>query len=200
MRTTARKASSWILLALTLPLLSACAGMGLEDILSGMPLGGDVRGEVDWVDERNREINVRGGWGGGEAVRYDSRTRVVYRERSYDVRDLERGDLVSIDVDSDSRGRRYARTVQVERSVRDSEGRRGNEDYRRQRFDGRVAWVDHERGQFALEMGRYDYVVTVPYRTSDETRRRFQRLRRGDRARFEGSELDRDRIELYRFL
>src|SRR5690606_14775668 len=60
-------------------------------------------------------------------------------------RDLERGDLVTIDVDDDSRGRRYARTVRVERSVRDSDRRqqRGN---RIERFDGRVTWASADRG------------------------------------------------------
>ena len=172
--------------------------MGWEDVLGGLPLGGDVRGEISYVDERNREIGVSGSWGGGETVRYDSRTRVIYRQREYRIRDLERGDLVSINVDSDSRGRRYARTVRVERSVRDS-GRRGGE-YRLQRFDGRVAWVDYNRRQFGVELGRYDYTVTLPPRASNDTLRRLQRLRRGNRVRFEGEELSRERIELYRFL
>jgi hypothetical protein len=197
MRLTKRR-TRWLLLVLTVPLLSACAGMGWEDVLSGLPMGGDVRGEIQWIDERSREIGVGGSWGGGETVHYDSRTRVLYRDRSYRVTDLERGDLVSIDVDSESRGRRYARTVRLERSVRDSDGRRA--DSRQQRFDGRVAWVDYDRGQFGLEMGRTGYTVTVPYRAGESTLRRFQRLRRGDRVRFEGAAFERSRVELYRFL
>lgn len=197
MRSTGRKAAPWLMLALTLPVISGCAGMGLEEILGGVPMGGDVRGEIEWVDERNREIGVSGGWGGRETVSYDSRTRVVYQRRTYEVRDLERGDLVSIDVDSDSRGRRYARTIQVERSVRDSDGRTGGR--RLQRYEGRVQWVDLDRGEFGAEIGRTQYTVVLPHRSDDSTLRHFRRLRRGDRTRFEGEQFDRRVIELYRF-
>jgi cold shock CspA family protein len=124
---------------------------------------------------------------------------VVYRERRYEVRDLERGDVVSIDVDEDSRDRRYARTVRVERSVRDGDGR--VDGGRLERFDGRVVWVDLDRGQFGLEAGRGgSYVVTVPYRSRDSTLSRFRRLRRGDRVRFDGESYSRGRIELERFV
>lgn len=139
-----RTRTPWMTLAFMVPLVTGCAGMGLEDLLGGLPPGSDVRGEIDWVDERSREIGVSSGWGGRETVRYDSRTRVVYRDRRYEVRDLERGDVVSIDVEEDSRGRTYARTVRVERSIRESSG--GNDGARRERFDGRVAWIDVDRG------------------------------------------------------
>lgn len=186
------------MLLLTLPLMTGCAGMGWQDVLTGIPMGGDVRGEITRVDERSRLIAVRGSWGGGETVRYDSRTRVIYRDRNYRVRDLERGDLVSIDVDSESRGRSYARTVRVERSVRDTRGRAGER--RVERFNGQVAWVDRNRGQFGVEMGRYEYTVTIRSRSDRNTARRLDRLRRGNRVRFEGEELGRRRITLHRFL
>lgn len=132
MRHTAARTGRRAALVLALALLSGCMGFRLEDILTGLPMGGDVRGEVAWVDERSREIGVSGSWGGRETVRYDSRTRVIYRQREYRVRDLERGDLVSIELDSDSRSRRYARTIRVESDGRDS--RRGGRDGRRDRF------------------------------------------------------------------
>lgn len=198
MHTTARRARRWGGLALVLQFLSGCAGIGLQDILTGLPVGGDLRGEIEWIDTRDREIGLSRGWGGAETVRYDDRTRVIYGQRRYDIRDLERGDVVSIDIDQDARRRHYARTIRVERAGRDSGGRRG--DVRRERYDGRVAWVDRDRGQFGLEMGRSEYVVTVPYRNGSDVSRRFERLRRGERARFEGAELNRGRIALYRFL
>lgn len=200
MHSTVRRARRWSGLALALPLFSACVGMGWEDILTGMPMGGDVRGEVSYVDERRREIGVRGGWGGGETVRYDSRTRVIYRQRQYGVRELRRGDLVTIDVDGDSRGRRYARTIRLERDARDSRSRDRRGEYRLERFDGRVAWVDRDGRRFGLQQGRTEYVVTVSSRGNGDAVRRLGRLRRGDRARFEGQAINRGRIELVRFL
>lgn len=198
MRRSARRMASSLALVFGLPLVTGCAGIGLEDLLGGMGMGGDVRGEIDWVDERSREIAVSGGWGGRETLRYDSRTSVVYRDRRYEVRDLERGDVVAIDVDEDSRGRRYARTVRVERSVRDSGG--GQSGGRIERFDGRVTWVDVNRGQFGVELGRGEYDVSLPYRASNSTVDRFRRLRRGDRVRFEGELYNQGRIGLERFL
>ena len=185
-------------LLLLIPLFAGCAGMGWGDVLGGLPLGGNVRGEVDRVDTRRREISVRGSWSGRETVRYDSRTRVIYQQRNYRVTDLERGDMVTIDVDSDSRGRRYARTVRVERSTREADRRRSRSD-RIERFDGRVTWVERNRGQFGLEAGRYAYTVSVPARAERGTLRRFDRLRRGDRVRLEGVERDRGWVQLHRF-
>ena len=124
MRIGAWRGAASAALVLAATSVTGCAGMGLSDILSGIPLGGDVRGEIVWVDSRRREMGISSGWGNRETLRYDSRTRVVYRDRRYDVRDLERGDVVSVDVDEDSRGRRYAETVRVERSARDSGRRR----------------------------------------------------------------------------
>ena len=188
---------SRVLLLVALPMLGGCVGMGWEDVLRGVPIGGDLRGEVSWVDTRRREIGLRSGWGGGESVRYDNRTRVIYRQRNYRVTDLERGDLVSISVDSNSRGSRYARTVRVERSVRDAG--RSSERARVQRFDGRITWVDGQRREFGLQSGRTERVVTVRSRGDRDTQRRFDRLRRGNRVRFEGVALGRGVIELRRF-
>lgn len=185
------------IVTLMIPLLGGCLGMQLEDVLMGGPGGGDMRGEISWVDQRRREIGLRGGWGGGQSVRYDSRTQVVGGRRGMRVTDLRRGDRVRIRVDSRSRGDRLARTVQLERSVRDSN--RNRADARVQRFDGRVAWVDGRRGQFGLSSGRYDYTVDLPSRSSAEMRRRIDRMRRGDRVRFEGVERGRGVIELRRF-
>lgn len=128
MHTKARRARRWGGLALVLPLLSGCAGFGLEDIFTGLPVGDDLRGEISWIDTRDREIGLSRGWGGEETIRYDGRTRVIYGQRRYDIRDLERGDLVSVDLDREARRRHYARTIRVEREVRDS--RRGRDDDR----------------------------------------------------------------------
>lgn len=183
--------------ALMIPMLGGCLGMQLEDVLRGTSTGGDVRGEISWVDRRQREIGLSGGWGGGQSIRYDSRTRVVSSGRNMRVTDLRRGDRVRIHVSSSSRGERLARTVQLERRIRNSDRDRANA--RVQRYDGRVSWVDDRRGQFGMTAGRYDYTVNLPTRSSAEMRRRIDRMSRGDRVRLEGVERGRGVIELRRF-
>ena len=44
--------------------------------------GGDVVGEVEYVDTRAREIEIRTDSGRTSVIRYDDRTQVVYRQRS----------------------------------------------------------------------------------------------------------------------
>lgn len=191
------RAARIAVLALALPVLGGCMGMGWEDVMRGIPTGGDLRGDVSWVDQRRREIGVRSGWGGDQSVRYDSRTRVVGGGRNMRVTDLRRGDPVRIQVSSSSRGARVARTVQVERNVRSSDRDRANA--RSRNFDGRVSWMDRDRARFGMTSGRYGYTVHVPSRSTGEMRRQMDRLRRGARVRFEGVERGGGVIELRRF-
>lgn len=189
--------------------LSGCAGMGsLGDVLGGMGMpgtGGEVRGEVRYVDTRSRELEISSGWGGSRRVEYDRRTEVLYRQRRYSVSALERGDVVSMRVRQDRRGRLYTDRIYVERSVRDR-GRSypGDRDYpddrHLQSYSGRVDYVDRDRGIFEMrgQHGR-TYLVYLPERPSRSTRDRFRRLRRGDHVRFEGEQFSDRRVELYRF-
>lgn len=198
--------------ALVLPLLATagCAGIALEDVLGGMGgMGGStVEGEIRYVDERDREIELRssGGFGGTTRVRYDSGTEVFYRDRRYSVSALEPGDLVSIRLERDSRGGRHADEIHVRRSARDGGSGGGGEydDYPSggiRSLQGRVGWVDTRRGRFELEEGSYGrtYVVSLPYNPGSSTVDRFRRLRRGDNIRIEAELLGQDRVELVRF-
>lgn len=189
---------------------SGCAGTTLGDVLGGMGgmggiggMGSEVRGEVARVDDRGRRIELRSGWGGSSRVRYDSRTEVIYRDRRYSVRDLERGDLVSIRLEGASRGEPYADRIYVEESVRDR-GRGGSPADRApaprlELFDGRVRDVDPRRGWFQLDSRRGRYTVTLPYDPPSSLVRRFRRLRRGDAVTIEAARVDRGRVEVYRF-
>lgn len=58
-----------------------------------------LRGRVSWVDERAQVIRLDAGSYGGQLVevRYDSRTYVDWRGQRYPARDLDPGDVVSID-------------------------------------------------------------------------------------------------------
>lgn len=178
--------------------LSACASMGSwQDILRDA--GGysnDVSGEVQFVDTRRQEIEVRSGWGRNERVRYDGRTEVVYQNRRYRVRDLERGDRVYIRLDDRSGRDAYARTIHVE----ESRSARNDDRYRVERVEGMIRYVGDREGAFQIETRR-DGLITVYL--GDNPRRadrdRFRKLRRGDRVSVEGVYVSDRRMVLDRF-
>lgn len=98
---------------------AGCASMaGWENVL-GMPgSGGQLRGEVDRIDSRRREIRLVSGWGRSTTVSYDARTEVVgARRRS--VSGLSRGDEVSMRVMRDRAGHLYTDRIYLERDGRD---------------------------------------------------------------------------------
>jgi len=66
--------------------------------------GGDVNGEVAYVDTRAQEIEIRTDSGRTSVLRYDDRTQVIYRQRNYSVDNLERGDYVAARVQQDRGG------------------------------------------------------------------------------------------------
>src|SRR5688572_17086905 len=75
---------------------------GIGDILGGVLGGGAPAGmesgavvaEVQGVDAQNQVIQFRTEQGQNVNIRFDSRTRVVYRQQEYPVTSLERGDVV----------------------------------------------------------------------------------------------------------
>jgi hypothetical protein len=184
--------------------LPGCAGAGLEslaDILAaGGMYGGDVSGEIRRIDTRRQEIEVESGWGGAERVRYDGRTEVYHGQRRYDVRSLERGDLVRMRVEND-RGEPYASVIEVQGSVNDRGGiGRGGRSDRLERIGGSVGRIDDRAGWFELFPGRNRAIMVVlPYDPPRSVREQFRRLRRGQRVNVEAYMIDNSRAELYRF-
>lgn len=183
--------------------LGGCASLGsLEDILGNMGglYGNELTGEIRQVDTRRQEIELESGWGEREWVRYDGRTEVYYRQQRYSVRDLDRGDRVRIRLDdTGNRDRaRYASVIQVqEGTVYDDRDVYS----RRERIDGRVRQIDTRDGWFEVTDGRGDVLlVTLPYDPNRGLYDRFRRLDRGDRVRFEAQRLNRNRVEILRFL
>ncbi len=78
----------------------------------------DLRGSVVQVDTRARLIRLDGGGYGNQVqVRYDARTTVDYRGRSYRPENLQRGDLVRIRVRQVGVNQWLAERITVERSV-----------------------------------------------------------------------------------
>lgn len=158
-----------------------------------------LAGEVQRVDTGRGEIRIETSHG-DHVVRYDDRTRVLYRGETYRPENLEPGDVVEVETVETRGGETYADTVEVTRSVQertDAGERLGAE-----RLTGTVEWVDARRGEFGVraEERRGTSTVEVPFDARDSVRDRFARLARGDYVRIEVEELDRDRLELVRFL
>lgn len=77
----------------------------------------NIAGEVQYVDTRASELEVRADNGRTSLVRYDANTRVVYQQRNYSVSNLEPGDQVTLRTQTDRNGRLYTDLVTVSNSV-----------------------------------------------------------------------------------
>lgn len=198
--TKSRAATATLVIALA---GTGCAQMGgFEDILGGaLPgQGGDLRAEVQSVDTRDREIQVRTDDGRSADVLYDDRTRVVYRDQEYPVRALERGDLVRMRVEETRTGALYTDLVEVEQSV----GERQESDFpsgsSAQRMEGSVTWIDDGNGQFLLDTrSEGDVMVNLPRNPPSEMVRDFRNLDRNDYVRVEVRWISQRQAELVRF-
>ena len=172
----------------------------------GGTTGSDVIGEVEYVDPRAREIEIRLTAAESTVLRYDDRTQVIYRQRNYSVSNLERGDYIAARVQQDRDGRSYTDTITVRESVQDRSGRGsggsgGSVSSRFDRVDGRVEYVDARRGTFELRDSRNrTIVVSVPFNAPRQVMDRFNRLREGDSVAIEGRSAGNDRFELENFL
>ena len=203
----ARKLTRGTLL-LSMLLLAGCpelAQIGGLDGLGGYGgTGTEVVGEVEHVDGRAREIEIRTDDRRTATVRYDNRTQVLYRQRNYSVENLEPGDYIAARVQQERDGRTYTDTITVRESVQDRGGRAGGGrgGYRNfDQVDGRVEYVDPRRGTFELRDSRNRILmVSVPFNAPRPVIDRFNRLREGDTVRIEGRTVGNDRFELETFL
>jgi hypothetical protein len=189
-------------LSLAFLTLAGCHELGHIDGIGdyGGMGSNDVVGEVEHVDPRSREIEIRTDAGRTTVLRYDDRTQVIYQQRNYAVANLERGDYIAARVQQDRDGRSYTDTITVRESVQDR-GSRGGGVGRLDRAEGRVEHVDLRRGTFELRDSRNRlYVVSVPFNASRSVIDRFNRLRDGDSVRIEGRAVGADRFELENFL
>jgi len=182
--------------------LAGCHELGHIDGIGdyGGVGGNDVVGEVEYVDPRSREIEIRTDTGRTAVLRYDDRTQVIYQQRNYAVANLERGDHVAARVQQDRDSRSYTDTITVRESVQDR-GSLGGGVGRLDRAEGRVEYVDPRRGTFELRDSRNRLiVVSVPFNAPRAVIDRFNRLRAGDSVRIEGRAAGTDRFELENFL
>ena len=194
----------YLICGIPLVFVMGCAELG-SVITAGDIYGNgsqsEISGEVRSVNARSREIEIRTDDRRIEVVRYDGQTRVVYRDRDdYTVSNLEAGDYVALQVQTDRPGDLYTNLVRVRESVQD----RGGASSGRERFaqvEGRVESVDPRRGEFEIrdDSGKR-VVVALPYNARRSDVDRLQNLRRGDYVRVEGKFLDSGRFELETFV
>ena len=194
--------------------LSGCAGSNLGalgDILGGAMGGmggqqgqgqGQLVVEVQGVDTRQQVIAVRTQEGQQGNVMFDQNTVVTYQNQQYPVTALERGDVVSMQVQQTQQGTPYASRIDVQQSVQDRGGQSTGSvgSGQRQQVYGRIGQIDHNRGTFQVQTQQGTYVVTLPYNPGNATTDYFPRLRTGDNVRLEGTVIGNGRIELYRFM
>ena len=192
--------------------LSGCAGSGIGDVLGGVLGGGQpaaqsgtLVAEVRSVNTRDQVIRVRTEAGETADVRFDSRTTVSYRDRTYPVDALETGDIVRMAITTTSQNEYYTAQIEVEQSVQDRTGSVTDDDDdidsdRLYQLSGRVEAVDRSRGRFTLRLSNgVTATVTMPYQPRSTDRTTFDRLRSGDTVRVEGRYIAANLMELVRF-
>ena len=188
---------------------AGCAQLGtVGDILGGMAgtgtgAGNEVYGEVRYVDTQRQTLQVTTTQGQTANVYFDNRTRVIYQNQEYQVTNLEPGDEVGMRLQQDQRGNVYTDYIMVTRSVQERQGGTvgtGTQSGGYRQLEGRVGYIDYNRGQFEVQASNGARVqVVLPYNTAGATADRFRRLRQGDYVRLEGRLVAQNRLELERF-
>jgi len=190
----------WVFLSLALIALTGCPAMDPLDTGGIGGINNDVIGEVQFVDSRNRELEIRTDSGRRSVLRFDNNTQVIYRQRNYPVSNLERGDYVAARVQQDRDGRWFVTSISVRETAQDR-GMGASTGNRLDRTEGRVEFIDTRRGTFEIRDPRNRVVlVSVSFNAPRTVTDRFNRLRNGDYVRVEGRSTATDRFDLENFL
>ena len=182
----------------TLFALFACTNTrNLKNVLGSALVANQVSGYVQGVDTRSQHISLQSSTGQSMDIRYDDETKVVYNSQSYPVTSLDRGDQVTVRVQS-TRSGYYTDFVQVDQAVQGSSGSASSSNV--QTIQGTVRDVDTQNGLFSLDVGTGTRVtVSMPYSPNRIDMKRFQDLRQGDNVRIAGVYLNSSRVELRQF-
>ncbi len=180
---------------------TGCAG-ALGNVLGGSPgMGGStISGEVNYVDTRYQEVEVRESNGQIVRLGYDSQTDVYYQSNRYSPTSLEQGDQVLATVQKSSADNvdYYASRIDVQQSVQDRGGSGGS--VNTQVVSGTVQSVDARNGTFSMQTSNGQRLtVFMPYRATQTDAARFDRLRRGDYVSAEVEWIASDQARLVRF-
>jgi hypothetical protein len=65
--------------------------------------------------------------------------------------------------------------------------------------EGRVGWIDYQRGQFSLVTNRGTVTVMMPYNTSSGMANQFRNLRQNTYVRVQGQMVSNNQLQLTRF-
>ncbi|MBW8768430.1 MAG: hypothetical protein JF589_01595 [Gemmatimonadetes bacterium] len=178
--------------------LAACANSrGLGSVLGSALVATQVSGLVQGVDTQSQRISLQSSNGQSMDIRFDGDTKVVFNNQSYPVTSLDRGDQVTVRVQS-TRSGYYTDLVQVDQPVRGSSGSASSSNV--QTIRGTVHDVDTQNGLFSLDVEAGARVmVSMPYSPNRADMKRFQNLRQGDSVRIAGVYLNSSRVELRQF-
>jgi len=193
--------------------VTGCSQLGtLGNVLGGVMQPGvgsgsaNVAGTVRYVDTQRQMIQVTTQQGQTGNVYFDNRTQVVYQQQNYSVTALEQGDEVQMQLQQDQQGNYYTSYIQVVRSVRDSGGYNNTGGYNNGGYnnnlmqaEGRVGWVDYQRGQFQLVTSGRTYTVMMPYNSSAADANQFRNLRQNSYVRVQGQLVGNNQLQLTRF-
>jgi hypothetical protein len=178
--------------------LAACTSTGsLRSALGSVLVANQVSGYVQGVDTHSQRISLQASTGQSLDIQYDDKTKVVYNNQSYPVTALDRGDQVTVSVQS-TRSGYYTDLVRVDQPIQGSSGPATSSNV--QMIEGTVRDVDKQNGLFSLDVGTGTRVtVSMPYSPNRADMNRFQNLRQGDTVRIAGVYLNSARVELRQF-
>lgn len=165
----------------------------------------EVEGEVVRVERLPNLLVLDSPDRGTLRIAFSADTPVYYRGDEFSVSNLEPGDEVRVEVREDAGGGLRTDYIVVTRSVQDREGGSGgggddDEPGEVETFTGRVDQVERDRGRFTVATDtRGTLTVLMPYQPMAADQQMFERLRSGQRVRFDGEWLGSGRVALVRF-
>ena len=189
------------LVAMVVLAVAACSSNSLGDVLGGVmnSPASQVSGNVQGVDTRSQMVFIRQNDGSSLGVRYDSRTEVVYQNRTYSVTSLENGDQVTARIVDNGNGNYYTDYIQVNSAVSDSGGY-GNDAGAIYNLSGTVRQIDSYNGMFTMDTQQNGRItVSMPYNPRSTDLSRFRDLRSGDYVSLQALQLNSGRYELRQF-
>jgi hypothetical protein len=206
-----------VALAVGLSVWAGCAPVAtptLNEVRSGQGGGqlaadttlqpGEIRGEVIEIDPSRREIRVQTDDGRRQVLEYDNtRTRVAYYGRDYNVDQLQRGDMIAFQ--TSPRDVNYIDIIRIQEPVQIRPGapvaQRSPLPARPDIVEGTVERIQYDLGVFEVRprTGR-TVTVSIPYNAKASDVENFRRLRRGDHVRVEGEFVNSDNLQLLAFL
>lgn len=165
----------------------------------------EVVGEVVRVERMPNVLVLTSAERGTLRIGFSADTPVYYRGERYTVSNLEEGDEVRVEVREEV-GELRTDYIAVTRSVQEAGGIGGGgapggvETGEVETLTGRVTAVEPDRGRFTVATEtRGTVTVLMPYRPLTADRDHFERLRTGDRVRFDGEWMGGGRVDLLRF-